>query len=287
MRSPLFILIAAFLVSLLVAQYAGGFRNLDNGLSKPSAGSDLLLDLLRRDQSLGPALAAADQGDGAPLLTWLNAAEPLTRQSLVVVLMQIALNHDGLKADDDSHATDQAFHRYRRRFSAFVNIPTGDPALDADLDNLLAYVLVAGTAEPSAADVSLAKHILPRLEKQAERTPTSAVWDTIGCIYYVAGDDAKAKAAFQQAVTLAEGELPKVDAKKRPGAERILALFRSRLDIAQEADLRGVEKRGETAPRVPLPLAIPAPSAIPVEAPTTSPPVEASAQPAHPASPAP
>jgi len=284
MRSPLFILIAAFLVSLLVAQYAGGFRNFDNAISTPSNGSDLLLSLLHRDQSLGPALAAADRGDSAALLTWLNAAEPLTRQSLVVVLMQIALNHDGLKADDDSHATDQAFHRYRQRFTAFVNIPTGDAALDADLDNLLAYVLVAGTPQPSAADVELAKHILPRLEKQVEHASTSAVWDTIGCVYYIARDDAKAKAAFQQAVTLAEHELPKVDAKKRPGAERILALFRSRLQTAQEADLRGVEKRGETAPRAPLPLATDAPVPAPISASTSS---AVPAKVSSPASPAP
>lgn len=281
MRSPLFILIAAFLVSLLVAQYAGSFRTVDNPLTGPTNGSDLLLSLLRRDQTLGPALAAADQGDGAALLTWLYAAEPVTRQSLIVVLMQIALNHDGLKADDDSHATDQAFHRYRQRFTAFVNIPTGDAALDADLDNLLAYVLVAGTAQPSAADVALAKHLLPRLEKQVERTPTSAVWDTIGCVYYVAGDDAKAKAAFHQAVTLAERELVKIDTKKRPAAERILALFRSRLQTAQDADLRAVEKRGEAATaRAPLPVGGDAPAA-PLATPTdTSTPVPPPAPPA-------
>ena len=272
MRSPLFILIAAFLVSLLVAQYVGGFRNLETGMSSPTNGSDLLLSLLRRDQTLGPALAAADRGDSAALLTWLNAAEPLTRQTLVVVLMQIALNRDGLKVDDDSHATDQAFYRYRQRFTAFVNIPTGDPALDADLDNLLAYILVAGTAQPSAADVALAQHILPRLTKQVERTPTSAVWDTIGCVHYVAGEDAKAKAAFQQAVTLAERELIKIEAKKKPAAERVINLFRSRLQTAQDADLRAVEKRGDPTVRTPLPL--PLVQLVPAEtsrSPTTTP----------------
>ena len=267
MRSPLFILIAAFMVTLLVAQYAGGFRSLNNQFGsqtgsnsdnkKPGSthGSDLLLSLLRRDQTLGPALAAADRGDSAALLAWLNAAEPLTRQTLAVVVMHIALDHDGLKIDDESNASDQAYHRYRQRLIAFVNIPTGDADLDAELDNLLAYVLVAGTAQPSETDVALAKHILPRLEKQVERTPTSAVWDTIGCVYYVAGDDAKAKAAFLQAVTLAERELVKIETKKRPAFERSLALFRSRLQTAQDADLRAVEKRGDATVRAPLPVA--------------------------------
>ena len=268
MRSPLFILIAAFMVTLLVAQYAGGFRSFDNQFGsqtgsntdnkKPGStrGSDLLLSLLRRDQTLGPALAAADRGDSAALLAWLNAAEPLTRQTLAVVVMHIALDHDGLKIDEESYASDQAYHRYRQRLIAFVNIPTGDADLDAELDNLLAYVLVAGTAQPSETDVALAKRILPRLEKQVERTPTSAVWDTIGCVYYVAGDDAKAKAAFLQAVTLAERELVKIETKKRPAFERSLALFRSRLQTAQDADLRAVENRGDATVRAPLPVAV-------------------------------
>lgn len=283
MRSPLFILIAAFLVSLLVAQYAGSFRAFDyqSDIQKAGTthGSDLLLSLLRRDQTLGPALAAADRGDSAALLTWLNAAEPLTRQALAVVVMHIALNHDGLTIDDDSHATDQAFHRYRQRLTAFVNIPTGDAALDADLDNLLAYVLVAGTAQPSETDVALAKHILPRLEKQVEHTPTSAVWDTIGCVYYVAGDDAKSKAAFLQAVTLAERELAKIDTKKRPAAERGLTLFRSRLQTAQDADLRAVEKRGNATVRVPLPVVEAVPVAEAVQSPSVPVPSPASAAP--------
>jgi hypothetical protein len=256
MRSPLFILVAAFLVSLLIAQYVGSFHAFQ-GSPKTASGSDLLLTLLRRDQSLAPALAAADRGDSAPLLEWLNAADPLTRQTLVMVLEHIALSHDGLDGLDrnnDSAAMDAAFYRYRQRFIAFVNIPTGDRDLDAELDNLLAYILVAGTSQPSASDVGLAKQILPRLEKQVEQTPTSAVWDTIGCVYYVSGEDAKAKVAFQQAVNCAEREMAKIEAAKKPTLERTLSLARRRLQAAQEADLRAVEKRGSTIPRVALPL---------------------------------
>jgi hypothetical protein len=264
MRSPLFILVAAFLVSLLIAQYVGSFHAFQ-APSKSTNGSDLLLTLLHRDQTLAPALAAADGGDGAPLLAWLNAADPLTRQTLVVVLEHIARSHDGLDRDDDSAAMDAAFYRYRQRFIAFVNIPTGDSDLDAELDNLLAYILVAGTSQPSASDVNVAKQILPRLEKQVEHTPTSAVWDTIGCVYYVSSEDAKAKAAFQQAVNCAERELAKSEAAKKPLLERTLSLARRRLQVAQESDLRAVEKRGSTIPRAPLPLNNqPTPAAEPV-----------------------
>ena len=279
MRSPLFILIAAFLISLVIAQYAGSFRAFNETPASNANGSDLLLTVLRRDQSLGPALAAADRGDSAPLLAWLNAAEPFARQSLAAVLMHVAWSHDGLKSDDDSALADAAFYRYRQRFIAFVNIPTGDAEIDAMLDNLLAYILVAGTSQPSAADVALAKHILPRLEKQVEHTPSSGVWDTIGCVYYVAGEDAKAKAAFHQAVTLGERELAKVETAKKPAVERALNLARRRLQTAQEADLRGIEKRGDPLARVPLPLMeavlSPAPAPAPAPAAATLPTPEA------------
>ncbi len=267
MRSPLFILVAAFLISLMIAQYAGSFRAFEETPASSVNGSDLLLTVLRRDQSLGPALAAADSGDSAPLLAWLNAAEPFARQSVAAVLMHVAWSHDGLKSDDDSALADAAFYRFRQRFTAFVNIPTGDADLDAMLDNLLAYILVAGTRHPSATDVALAKHILPRLEKQVEHTPTSGVWDTIGCVYYVAGEDAKAKVAFQQAVTLAERDLAKVETAKKPAAERTLSLARRRLQAAQEADLRAVEKRGDPFMRSPLPL-IETAQASPASSPT-------------------
>jgi hypothetical protein len=253
MRSPLFILVAAFLASLLIAQYVGSFHAFQ-GSPKTANGSDLLLTMLRRDPSLAPVLAAADRGDSAPLLAWLNAADPLTRQTLFVVLKHVAWSHDGLDPADDSTAMDAAIYRYRQRFIAFVNIPTGDPDLDAELDNLLAYTLVAGTSQPSASDVILAKQILPRLERAVEQTPSSAVWDTIGCVYYVSGEDAKAKVAFQQAVTCAEREIPKANALVKPILERALSLARRRLQAAQEADLRAVEKRGSTIPRAPLPL---------------------------------
>lgn len=262
MRSPLFILVAAFLISLLIAQYAGSFRAFEETPASANSlnGSDLLLTLLRRDQSLGPALAATDHGDNAPLLAWLNAAEPFTRQSLARVLMHIAWSHDGLKSDDDSELADAAVYRYRQRFTAFVNIPTGNADLDATLDNLLAYVLVAGTRHPTAQDVALAKHILPRIEKHVEHVPSSGEWDTIGCVYYAAGEDAKAKAAFQHAMTLAEQELAKTPTEKKPAAERTLNLAHRRLQAAQEADLRGIEKRGDPYTRAPLPLIETAPS---------------------------
>lgn len=272
MRSPLFILIAAFLVSLLVAQFAGGIPAM---AGTTSTGSDLLLLMLRHDPHLAPALASADNGDGAPLLAWLNAADARSRQNLAVVTKLVAMQHDGLSALDDSTASDRALHRYRQRLTAFVNIPTGDPDVDAELDNLLAYILVAGVTQPSAADVALAQRLLPRLDKQMQHAPNAAVFDTIGCVHYVSGELAKAKAAFQQAVTLGERDLSKVDAKTKPNAERALALYRRRLQTAQEADLRAVEKRAATSTagdlRPPLPLADEAPATPPQLPPTATP----------------
>lgn len=269
MRSPLFILLAAFLVALLVAQYAGDSRA-KSALSATTGGSDLLLLMTSHDPHLAPALAAADAGDSAPLLTWLNAAPSQTRQALAGVLTRIALQRDGLALDDQTSAVDRAMYRYRLRFTTFLNIPTGDTEIDEKLDNQLAYILVAGTSQPTATDIAVAMRILPRLEKQVARTPSSAVWDTIGCVAYVSGDSAKSKVAFQHAVTLGERELGSAGTKEKPFVAAALELARRRLQVAQETDLRAVEQRttAETATaRPPLPLLateqLQAPAALP------------------------
>ena len=75
------------------------------------------------------------------------------------------------------------------------------------IDNYLAYGLVAGTAEPTVADLAAARSVLPRLEKYLATNPTEhGVHDTVGCVHFALGDFAKAVTAFEAAVKRAEAE---------------------------------------------------------------------------------
>ena len=74
MRSPLFILLAAFILSLLVAQQFSSTR-----LGRTPDAVDLMQDLLGRRPALGAAIAAADRHDQGPLLAWLNSADSIER----------------------------------------------------------------------------------------------------------------------------------------------------------------------------------------------------------------
>jgi hypothetical protein len=249
MRSPLFILVATFILTLIVAQEFSQDRG-SVGRGKPL---DLFGELLRQHPDLGAALAAADRGESAPLLSWLNGAPPLSRQALAKILAKAANPAAGLAEDDMSRRSDEAFYRWRERFATFVNIPTGNPTLDASLDNLIAYVSVAGTEQPTPADIARARGLLPRIEKNVTREPDHALYDTIGCVYFVLGDYTRAREAFANAVRLCEKETGTSEAGKIAAAT--LPLYRERLAVAVATDLRTVEQRADPATRPHLPRA--------------------------------
>ncbi len=261
MRSPLFILIAAFLVTLLIAQQFGGMVR----AGVPADGVDVLLTLTRRSPELATALAVADRGDAAPLMAWLNAAPALDRQAVAGITMAVAFADAGLRRDDRGPAADAALYRYRTRLTAFTNISTGDEDLDHTLDNLLAYVLVAGTPQPTAEDLALARRLVPRLEKRMTVAPASAVWDTIGCVRFTAGDLAGARSAFDEAVRLGRSELARASGEELKDLQQAMPLYLARQEAAGHADRRSVENRGAPAAPPRLPLAGDLPPATPVE----------------------
>ncbi len=250
MRSPLFILLAAFVVSLLIAQQIGGLHRVRN----PDT-VDVVQDFLVRRPALGAAIAAADRNYQAPLLAWLNSAEGSDRLKLVGLLLAIAGVDDGLTLDSKQVPKDATMYRHRLRFVAFTNIPTGVSATDEMLDNLIAYIGVAGTRNPTPEDRALALKLLPRLEKKLALDGDHGVYDTVGCIHFVLGDFAKAKAAFAEAVKRGEPDATKGSAEEQADTQRALALYRKRLEAATTADLQAIEQRTPPPPPVLLPLA--------------------------------
>jgi tetratricopeptide (TPR) repeat protein len=256
MRSPLFILVASFVLALFVAQLFGTHQANGRG-----TGPDLLFAFTKRSPDLGPALAAADRGDQTPLLSWLNAADAHERQALAAILLDACTTVAGLPPNELSARGDRALYGWRRRFSAFANIPTGNNDLDAELDNLIAYLAVAGSETPSAQDLTLAKYLLPRITKHNQDDPKAPVWDTIGCVHFVAGEFAQARSAFDEAVKLGEHDLSRAAKADREELTRSLDLYRARRQAAVDADLQTVEQRNNPAsrPRLPAPPETPAP----------------------------
>lgn len=233
------------------------------------------------DRDLGSALAAADQGNPAPLATWINRAEPQQRRNLAVVLYRLVALGGGEDQDKDPLTDDRVAYRYRDRLRAFLNISIGDEARDIELnhlmDNLLAYTVIAGTEHPTAQDLEIARVLLPKLEARMKIKPNHMVLDTIGCVHFALGHHAKARDAFAEAVrifaadrTLTElswfaGERERRQAKKDHA--HLTSLYGRRLAAATAN-----ATRAEGAPLAPLPRDWPGASATPTAtAPATSP----------------
>ena len=204
----------------------------------------VLNEWVARDQGLAQALKQADQGDPLPLAVWLNRADSEQRQTFAQVVTSQVIKDIGVDADGDRRFDDRPLYRWRHRLMAFQDVGTGSPKMDLELDNHLAYGLVAGTAEPTAQDVAVARSILPRLTKHAGTADSDhAVHDTIGCIHFVLGDFAKAVTAFEAVVKAFEAESGRTSAtwfssdqeRRQMTKERthLQALYSTRLDAAR------------------------------------------------------
>lgn len=158
------------------------------------------------DRDLGSALAAADQGNPAPLATWINRADEQQRRNLAAVLYRLVALGGGEDQDKDPVNDDRVAYRYRDRLRAFLNVSIGDERRDVELnhtmDNLLAYTVVAGTARPTELDLEIARTLLPRLEARMKDHPDHAVFDTIGCVRFALDDHALARDAFAESSRL-------------------------------------------------------------------------------------
>jgi Zn-dependent protease with chaperone function len=197
-----------------------------------------------KDHDLSEALQAAERGDHLPLAIWLNRAPEEQRKTFAALVHRQIVADIGVDAEGDPRFDDRPLYRWRHRLMAFQDIVTGDRDLDLMVDNHLAYGLVAGTAEPTKNDRTIAQSILPRLVKHVAAKPDDhAVHDTIGCVQFVAGDYAKAATSFAAALKGFEAENARAssswfasDEERRRQAKirtHLQALYSNRLDAAR------------------------------------------------------
>jgi hypothetical protein len=253
------------------------------------------------DRDLGSALAAADQGNPAPLATWLNRADEQQRLNLAAVLYRLVALGGGEDQDKDPISDDRVAYRYRDRLRAFLNVSIGNDRRDVELnhtmDNLLAYTVVAGTERPTELDLEIARELLPRLEARMKDHPDHAVFDTIGCVRFAFGEYALSRDAFAESSRLfaADRSLTELswfaNERERRFAKKmhahLTALYGRRLSAATANAVRT-----GTAPLVPLPRdwpgaetspSVPAPAPAPATPPApVTPPAPAAATPTTP-----
>jgi Zn-dependent protease with chaperone function/tetratricopeptide (TPR) repeat protein len=225
--------------------------------SRAASSSDpqaVLAEWSQKDHDLAQALLDADNGNHVPLGKWLNRAENEYRMTLgYLVLRQIEVaigtDHEG-----DQRFDDRPVYRYRHRLRPFFDVSVGSenngPQLERELDNTLAYGLVAGTESPTEFDLQTARLVVPRLEKAVIKQPQHAVYDTIGCVYFALGDFAKAVPAFESAMKLFNEDKSLTDFtwfasdefKRKAGKTRahLQMLYSSRLDAAR-ANLASIQ----------------------------------------------
>jgi Zn-dependent protease with chaperone function len=197
-----------------------------------------------RDPGLGQALQAADQGDHQPLAIWLNRSDSEQRKTFAMLVNNQIILDMGVDAEGDRRFDDRPLYRWRHRLMAFQNIGTGNAQLDLRLDNDLAYGLVAGTTEPTATDLQVARSILPRLVKHLAGSPGDhATHDTVGCVRFALGEFAMAVTSFEAVLKAFESESARSSAtwfsseKSRRQADKerahLQALYSQRLDAAR------------------------------------------------------
>jgi Zn-dependent protease with chaperone function len=204
----------------------------------------VLNEWVTRDPALGQALRAAESGDHLPLAIWLNRTDSEQRKTFAMLTDNQIIKDMGVDADGDRRFDDRPLYRWRHRLMAFQDISTGNPQLDLMLDNHLAYGLVAGTTEPTAADLMIASSILPRLSKHVSTVSGDhAVHDTIGCVQFAQGDFAKAVTSFEAVLKGFETESARTSptwftseqAQRQADKQRahLQSLYSQRLDAAR------------------------------------------------------
>ena len=241
---------------------------------------------IQRDRDLGIALQATDSGLHMPLATWLNRLDEVPRRQFAqLTLRQIALDM-GFDKDGDQRFDDRPIYRWRHRLMAFQEVTTGDRELDHEIDNTLAYGLVAGTEIPTAMDLAIARSVLPRLiEQAAEMKSDHALQDTIGCVHFALGDYAKAVTAFELVMTRFAADTRLTNAnwltseadRRKMGKSHahMQSLYSRRLEAAR---INAAKKVGGTSPESPELLSLPRdlgqslpPSAAPATSPVSAP----------------
>ncbi len=254
LRNPLVFILVALSATLALAWFLNPDRRLLN--------ADPVTQLHRQIQAspaLGAALVTADRGDSTALVAWLTQAERIQRRLLYLTINALAETRMPKDAQGKPIASNVPFHQYRHRLLAFTVVPTGDPGLDAQIDNNVAYQLVAGPMPPTAADLAQAKQLLPRVLANAKDTNEHTEWDTVGCVQFALGDFTAAKDSFNRAVT---------QAQVKPGsAPPSTDLYRRRLAAAEANAKRVAEKREATDPLEPLPAEVPEATAAPTATP--------------------
>lgn len=230
-------------LALLVALAAGmHFSPLRGAATSEHPAADVA-EMARADPDLGGGLAAADAGDTRALIAWLTRAEPIDRLKLVILHLREAELSGGTDVGGALlPMDDRSLYRMRWRLSAFSAVPLPEQEYNLMVDNAFAYGLVAGTTHPVPREVDLARSVLPRLEAEVERHPDHAIWDTIGCVRFAAGDWAGAEKAFSEAQRLV------ASAKLAPGDRQTQSqLYNRRLQAARQ-------NLGLSGPPLPLPL---------------------------------
>jgi STE24 endopeptidase len=238
MRHSLILIIIAL---LLAASYLFDPRRELTTTGDPQA---VMNAWIERDRDFGSAVVAADQGNHLPLATWLNRADEQTCQDFAVLILRQISTSIGRDQDGDLQFDDRPIYRLRHRLMPFRHISTGNAVLDLELDNSLAYGLVAGTPEPTAQDLAIAREILPTLvTRAAAKDVEHGIHDTIGCIHFVLGDYAQAVTSFETALKLFQADTTLTDftwftsesVRRQAGKVRVhlQALYSGRLDAAR------------------------------------------------------
>jgi Zn-dependent protease with chaperone function len=236
MRSFILALCCAFAAALAV-QFWTSPEVL--GRADSNQAGQILATWTASDRDLAEGLAAADAGDPRHLAAWINRADSLDRQRLAHILMQVGI------------ADTREAYRQRHRLRPFLDLDTGNPSLDHELENSLAYIVVAGADAPTAQDLAIAGSLLPRLEARASQEAQHELLDTVGCIRFAQQDWSGAVAYFARAVELSTAE--------RAAPAELRSLYQRRLDAAR-ANLAGAN------PAKPLPKDWPESPTVPAPA---------------------
>jgi hypothetical protein len=215
------------LVGLILAMLLGQWlerSHLSGAFARPD---EALSTLTRQHPDLGPALAAADRADLQPLITWLVRASALQRQSLAQAVLGASMQNAPPGPDGKPMPDDRTGWAARYRLLAFLRVGTGQPELDHELDNVLAYTLVMGNATVAPNDLLRASEIADRMEHQLRVEPQHGRFDTLGCVRFHQGLWAKSKEAFARA-----NELLAKESATEAGHPLLVKLYKARLDAA-------------------------------------------------------